>query len=92
MGVAHFLFSFIYPTGLAYTNTHMYIYYNKMMFLCSEQVYYYMIYKYTNVMTKLTLKLNCKLFTKVIKRPSIRSSGLDRQNVVIKREVQTLLI
>jgi hypothetical protein len=37
-------------------------------------------------------KLNWKLFTKVIKRPSKGSSGLDRQSVLIKRVAQELLI
>ncbi len=63
--------------------------YNKMMFLDSDQVYYcLLIYKCTNI----TTKLNWKLFTKVIKRPSKESLGLDRQIVLIKREAQALLI
>jgi hypothetical protein len=37
-------------------------------------------------------KLNWKLFTKVTKRPSKGSVGLDIQSVLIKREVQALLI
>jgi hypothetical protein len=39
--------------------------------------------KYTNIMTK----LNWKLFTKVINWPSEGSLGLDRQSVLIKREL-----
>jgi hypothetical protein len=44
--------------------------------------------KYTNI----TTKLNWKLFTKVIKRQSEGSLGLDRQSVLIKREAKVLLI
>jgi hypothetical protein len=46
------------------------------------------ITKYTNI----TTKLNWKLFTKVIMRPREESLGLDRQRVLIKREVKLLLI
>ncbi len=42
--------------------------------------------------TSITTKLNWKLFTKVIKRPSEGSLGLDRQSVLVKREVQAPLI
>jgi hypothetical protein len=60
-----------------------------MMFPGLNQVYYWgLIYKYTNI----TTKLDWKLFTKVIKRPSKGSLGLDRQSVLIKREAQALLI
>ncbi len=44
--------------------------------------------KYTNI----TTKLNSKLFTKVIKKPSEGSVGLDRQSVLIKREAKVLFI
>jgi hypothetical protein len=37
-------------------------------------------------------KLNWKLFTKVIKRPSKEAWVLDRQSVLIKREAQALFI
>jgi hypothetical protein len=43
--------------------------------------------KYTNI----TTKLNWKLFTIVIKRPS-KEGCTDRQGAIIKREVQVLLI
>ncbi len=50
---------------------------------CWNEVYYWWFtYKYTNI----TIKLNWKLLTKVIKRPSEGSLGLDRQSVLIKRE------
>ena len=62
---------------------------NKMMFLSLDQVYnWWLIYKFTNIITK----LNWKLFTEVIMRPSEGSLGLDRQSVLIKREAQALLI
>jgi hypothetical protein len=35
---------------------------------------------------------NWKLYTKVIKRSSEGSLGLDRQSVIIRREAQVLLI
>ncbi len=47
------------------------------------------IYKHYN---KIKTKINWKLFTKVIKRPSEESLGLDRQSALIKREVRALLI
>ncbi len=60
-----------------------------MMFPGLNQVDYWgLIYKYTNI----TTKLDWKLFTKVIKRPSEGSLGLDRQSVLIIREAQALLI
>jgi hypothetical protein len=39
-----------------------------------------------------TTKLNWKLYTKVIKKPSEEALVLDRQSVLIKREAQVLLI
>ncbi len=39
-----------------------------------------------------TNKLNWKLFTKVIKKPSEEAWVLDRQSVLIKREMQHFLI
>jgi len=48
-----------------------------------------LIYKHYN---QIKTKLNWKLFTKVIKRPSKGSLGLDRQGALFKREVQVLLI
>ncbi len=54
------------------------------MFLGLNRVYYWqLIYKYTNI----TTKLNWKLFTKVTKGPSDGSLGLERHSVLIKQEV-----
>ncbi len=59
------------------------------MFLGLDQVYYWwLIYKYTNI----TTKLNWKLFTKVVKRPSEGSLGSDRQSALIRWEAQAILI
>jgi hypothetical protein len=47
------------------------------------------IYKHYN---EIKTKLNWKVFTKVIKMPNEGSFGLDRQSVLIRREVRSLLI
>jgi hypothetical protein len=47
------------------------------------------IYKHCN---QIKTKLILKLFTKVLKRPSKESLGLDRQSASIRREAQALLI
>jgi hypothetical protein len=47
------------------------------------------LYKHCN---QIKTKLDWKLFTKVIRRPSEGSLGLDRQSALIRREALALLI
>ncbi len=58
----------------------------KSSLLCMIDLQIYKHYNYIKT------KLNLKLFSKEIRRPSKGSLGLDRQSALIKREVRAPLI